>query len=386
MKHRPGGAVVVSSRGEPAVTRNEYIARQRAAHGRAAVAVLPVHHPKEILTALDVLSVEMWGPPGAPRGDAAGRLQTYVCAVARNALAFLASGGADAVDGVVFPHTCDSIQGLATLATDFGGWGKRAFTFLHPKGPDRPSARRFLEAELRSYAASLEPLAGRALDEDRLDAALSLHAEIDRERAALLDARARVPMTDPELYALLRRGEWLWPADHLAELRAARASVRDAPIARGVPVLVSGYVPEPLAILEALNGAGAYVGADDYAAVGRRIVRDAEGRTSGPADPWKRLVDRTFAAPPCPTRSADPGARVRHLEALADRSGARGVLLHLVKFCEPELFDVPVLRKAFAARGLPVLVVEGELEREPSAQAVTRIEAFVEMLSAGRAA
>jgi benzoyl-CoA reductase/2-hydroxyglutaryl-CoA dehydratase subunit BcrC/BadD/HgdB len=62
------------------------------------------------------------------------------------------------------------------------------------------------------------------------------------------------------------------------------------------------------------------------------------------------------------------------------------VVLHLVKFCEPELFDVPALRSAFAKRGVPVLQLETELERELSAQTTTRLEAFVEMLSAGRAA
>jgi benzoyl-CoA reductase/2-hydroxyglutaryl-CoA dehydratase subunit BcrC/BadD/HgdB len=365
------------------VTRNAYIANQRAAHGRRAVAVLPVHHPKELLTAMDVLAVELWGPPGPPRGDAAGRLQSYVCAVARNALAFLASGGADAVDGVLFPHTCDSIQGLATLATDLGGWAKRAFTFLHPKGPPRPSARAFLEAELRALAAALEPLAGRPLDAARLDGALRLHGEVDAHRAALLDGRARLPMTDPELYRLLRRGEWLWPEDHLAELRAACARMEDRPVQAGVPVLVSGYVPEPIATLEILDGAGAYVAADDYAAVGRRLVRE-EPPAAG--DPWARLVARQLAAPPCPTRASDPDVRLRHLGGLLDRSGARGVLLHVQKFCEPELFDVPAIRRTCAARGVPVLVLEGELEAELSAQAVTRIEAFVEMLSRGRAA
>jgi benzoyl-CoA reductase/2-hydroxyglutaryl-CoA dehydratase subunit BcrC/BadD/HgdB len=62
------------------------------------------------------------------------------------------------------------------------------------------------------------------------------------------------------------------------------------------------------------------------------------------------------------------------------------VILHVQKFCEPELFDVPAIRRAFAARGVPVLVLEGELEAGLSGQAVTRLEAFVEMLSAGRAA
>jgi benzoyl-CoA reductase/2-hydroxyglutaryl-CoA dehydratase subunit BcrC/BadD/HgdB len=53
------------------------------------------------------------------------------------------------------------------------------------------------------------------------------------------------------------------------------------------------------------------------------------------------------------------------------------------KFCEPELFDVPAILRTFRERGMPVLVLEGELERELAGQAETRIEAFVEMLRGG---
>jgi benzoyl-CoA reductase/2-hydroxyglutaryl-CoA dehydratase subunit BcrC/BadD/HgdB len=146
---------------------------------------------------------------------------------------------------------------------------------------------------------------------------------------------------------------------------------------------VTGYVPEPAALLETLNAAGAFVAADDYAAVGRRVVRAAPAPD---ADPWRALVDRYFAAPPCPTRAADTAPRMAHLTALAERSGARGVVVHVMKFCEPELFDVPVIRETFAARGLPVLVLEGELEGALSGQAVTRLEAFAELLQGARGA
>jgi benzoyl-CoA reductase/2-hydroxyglutaryl-CoA dehydratase subunit BcrC/BadD/HgdB len=300
--------------------------------------------------------------------------------VVRNALAFLAAGGADAVDGALFPHTCDSLQQLATLAKDLGGWAKPALVFQHPRGPLRASARAFLEAELRSLAAGLERLAGRGLEPARLARAIDLHEEVDALRAALLELGPRSGLGERARYALLRRGEWLWPEDHLEELRAAPAPAADA-AARGVPLLVTGYVPEPAGLLDALEAANAFVAADDWAAVGRRVVR---GRTTG--DPWARLVARYEAAPPCPTRAADPGARMRHLVALFERSGARGVLIHTVKFCEPELFDVPAILATFAARGVPVLHVETELEGELSAQAVTRLEAFVELLSSGRAA
>src|SRR4030042_2189139 len=116
--------------------------------GHKTVVVLPVHYPRELFTAMDVHTVELWGPPGPARGPDAGRIQEYACAVVRNALAFLASGGADAADAVLFPHTCDSIQGLATLAPDFGGWGKPALRYLHPKGEAGPAAPAVLPAQL----------------------------------------------------------------------------------------------------------------------------------------------------------------------------------------------------------------------------------------------
>jgi benzoyl-CoA reductase/2-hydroxyglutaryl-CoA dehydratase subunit BcrC/BadD/HgdB len=357
--------------------RAGYIERQREAHGRRSIAVLPVHYPKALLTAHDVLAVELWGPPGAPRSNEAGRLQTYVCAVVRNALAFLAAGQADCADALLVPHTCDSLQGLATLTSDFGGWKKPRLVFQHPRGGERASARRFVEAELRALSLELERLCDRSLDAGRLTWALELHARIDGCRARLLGQRRRVALTDRELYALLRRGEGLWPEEHLAELEAAiAASLREQPAQEGIPVLVTGYVPEPAGFLEALNEAGAYIAADDYAAVGRRIVP----RRAAGVDPWNELVENHFFAVPCPTRGADWSERMRYLAELASRASVKGVVIHVQKFCEPELFDVPAIRKTFERVGLPLLYLEGELESELSGQARTRLEAFVEIL------
>jgi benzoyl-CoA reductase/2-hydroxyglutaryl-CoA dehydratase subunit BcrC/BadD/HgdB len=61
-------------------------------------------------------------------------------------------------------------------------------------------------------------------------------------------------------------------------------------------------------------------------------------------------------------------------------SGAQGLLIYDVKFCEPELFDIPLLRKRLATAGLPVLHVEFEMGMTVSRQVLTRIEAFVETL------
>jgi benzoyl-CoA reductase/2-hydroxyglutaryl-CoA dehydratase subunit BcrC/BadD/HgdB len=375
------GALSLGPRGSAAPEgRLAYLRRQREAQGRRTLGVLPIHYPKALLTAFGIHAVEIWGPPGPPRNEAAGRIQPYVCALARNALAFLASDQADILDGLLFPHTCDSIQGLATQVTDLGDWPRRAFTFQPPRGGERASARRYLEAELRFLGGELAAWTGAPLPEERLAWALDLHAEIDAAGLRLLQGRARLPLTDPELYALLRRGEWLWPEDHLAELRGAEEALREGPVQGGLPLLVTGYVPEPPGLLQGLCEAGAFLAADDYAAVGRRIPLAAPAPGG---DPWTRLAERQGAHPPCPTQGVDQGRRIRYLQELADRARVRGVLVHVQKFCEPELFDVPLIRKTFADRGLPVLVLEGELETALSGQAETRIEAFVELLRRG---
>ncbi len=361
--------------------RKAYIREQQAC-GRKAVAVLPVHYPKEILTAAGVLAVELWGPPGPPRHPSAGRLQAYVCAVGRNALAFLAGGHADIVDAVLFPHTCDTIQGLATLLPDLGGWSKPVLRFQHPKGEDRDSARRFLRAELVRFAEEVGSLAGAPVTREALAQAVALHVEIDNLRSALLERRALLDLPDRALYDLLRRGEFLWPEDHLVELRAAAARLGPAPVQRGLPLLVTGYVPEPMALLDHLAEVGAFVAADDWAATGRRA---AARPGPPPADPLDALVEKAFSGAPCTTRGASRTRRLAHLDALRRRSGALGVLAHIPKFCEPELFDLPALRRHLGERSVPMLVLETELEAELPAQARTRLEAFAEMVSARRA-
>ncbi len=50
------GAIEIPSRGE-------VIASHREAGGKVA-AVLPVHNPRALLRAFNLLPVEVWGPPG----------------------------------------------------------------------------------------------------------------------------------------------------------------------------------------------------------------------------------------------------------------------------------------------------------------------------------
>jgi len=360
--------------------RKEYIDGQKREHGRKVVISLPIHYPKEILTALDILSVELWGPPGEVLGYQAGRIQTYVCPLVRKALAFIAGGYASSADALLFPHTCDSIQGLASLIPDFGGWDGPILRFIHPKGERRTSSEAYLAREIDDFIAQAEKLAGKKLEPKRFSDAVRLHVEIDALRRRIIEKRRNIDMRDAELYAILRRGEWLWPEDHLIELKELAAKIADKPLKKGVALMLSGIVPEPMDIFETLENAGAFVVADDYAAIGRRIPAPIDKL---PDDPKQAVIERYFALPPCSTRASDLAGRVEYLAAAYKKSGAAGLILHNVKFCEPEMFDVAMIKKRFTAMGAPLLYMETELEKQLSGQLSTRLEAFVEMASKG---
>jgi benzoyl-CoA reductase/2-hydroxyglutaryl-CoA dehydratase subunit BcrC/BadD/HgdB len=116
---------------------------------------------------------------------------------------------------------------------------------------------------------------------------------------------------------------------------------------------------------------------DDLASCGRRI------KTAGlnKSDPFEILAEAYFKMPPCSTKDSPSSERLESIIGKVEKSGSKGVIFNLVKFCEPELFDAPFLVDQLKARGTPALVIDSEVNQGMSGQLKTRLEAFVEMIS-----
>jgi benzoyl-CoA reductase/2-hydroxyglutaryl-CoA dehydratase subunit BcrC/BadD/HgdB len=74
-------------------------------------------------------------------------------------------------------------------------------------------------------------------------------------------------------------------------------------------------------------------------------------------------------------------ARLDYLHNLIRSSGAKGVVFYNVKFCEPELFDLPLLRAGLQSEAIPSTLIEVDINDPVSNQTLTRIEAFLEMIA-----
>lgn len=352
-------------------TRRETIDRFRGQGGRVA-AVTPIHYHRALLRAHGILPVEVWGPPRADTSKGDAHLQAYTCSIVRAALSFLLDGGVDAVDLLVMPHGCDSLQGLASVVQKFVRPDKPVLPLYLPRST-RPCDVDFLVAELRAMNDMLRDITGLSPEDGAL-----LDA-VQREEAA--DARTRHLLTDhlprtrdvQGLYALLRTREYLPAEDYLAltEDLAPETAERT-----GIPLILSGIVPEPMDVLTAISDAGGRIVADDTACCGRRAYGAGDG-----TEPFRRMAEAIVHGPPDPMRGSLIGARNAHLGRLAEATGARGVLFYVVKYCEPELYDVPLIVKGMRERGLQTLVLETEVGLPLDDRTTGRIEAFMEMLA-----
>ncbi len=394
--------------------------RAHKERGGHIAAVLPIHYPRALFRAFDLLPVEVWGPPQVDPTLGSAHLQPYVCSIVRNALSFLLNGGLDVADLIVVPHTCDSLQGFASILIDFikprhviasreavkqspsnleiassqsfDSASLRSGSLLAmtdalkpilpiylPRG-NRASDLQFLIDEFRSLYRALAEITQRQPTDAELMGCIEREEHADDLLAELHRNRTNIELTQIDFYRLVRSREYL-PAETFIEI--VGATLRGCPPQGDhtgsplqIPIILSGIVPEPMTIFDTITKMDGVVVADDFASCGRRLY--PRGTSD---DPFIRMAERILAAPPDSTRGSPINQRIEHLQMLVKTTGAKGVVFYDVKFCEPELFYLPTLRKGLQESGIPSVVIEVDLNDPLSHQVQTRLEAFLEMIT-----
>lgn len=357
-------------------TRIEYLIEQKEKKARKLFGVFPAQYPKEILWAMNVLPVEIWDPP-LTITHANEHLQPYICSVVSLGLELIIQGKCEALDGFLFPHTCDSIQNLASIVYDYLGTQKPCYFFHHPKASLSNSSHGFYREQLKGLISRLEEQLG-PLDKSALAKRVHQGQRIARILRELYDTRARGELnaSNAEFYRVIRSGEYLHPDDFLPLLEGFLSAAKGGG-SSGKAVVLSGILPNPLEILTLLDEVGVRIAHDDLLCCGRRIPAPVDSVH----DPIDTLTESYFAMPPCTTKNSPVHARINELLSKIEQANARGVVFYIVKFCEPELFDVPQVSEELKRRGLATLVIDCEVNQNLTGQVVTRLQAFAEMIS-----
>lgn len=325
--------------------------------GRRAVGYMPIYVPREILHAAGVLPVGVYG--GGDRieviqGDA--YYQSYICRIPRSTLELGLTGRLAALDGMLFPSTCDVIRNLS------GMW-RVMFPERYVRYVDVPQDYSdavggvFWRRELASLREEMESLTGARVTDDALRASIAAYNDNREALRALYTLRAQRPWQAPtvELYLLLRAGLVLPVEAHTTLVRQYIAAAQRAPRQRrdNARVVLTGTFCEqpPLGLIKSIEMAGCYIVDDDFLLT----LRWLQGDVSTEGDPLESLA-RAFLHASVQTssrydeRREDKGRGL--LEQVRTR-GAEGVIFAAPSFCDPALLERPMLQEVLAAHGVP---------------------------------
>jgi benzoyl-CoA reductase/2-hydroxyglutaryl-CoA dehydratase subunit BcrC/BadD/HgdB len=141
-------------------------------------------------------------------------------------------------------------------------------------------------------------------------------------------------------------------------------------------IILSGLIVEPNGLLDILAENGMYVVADDLAHESRQF------RTIAPrvGNALQRMAERVAMQDGCAFLYDEGKTRGAMLVDMVKEYQADAVIICQLKFCDPEEFDYPLIKKELEEEGIPVLYIELEQQMDSLEQLRTRIQSFSEML------
>jgi benzoyl-CoA reductase/2-hydroxyglutaryl-CoA dehydratase subunit BcrC/BadD/HgdB len=339
--------------------------------------------PEELIHAAGLHPFLILGTNNPIRHSAA-LLPDNSCSLARSNLELVVGYHGAFFDGFVLSQVCDTTQHLGDI------W-KRKFpdhyfeNFLAPRQVARPSARTWYAQECRRLREALADYTGHAITDADLWQSFRLYNE---NRALLrrlyaLKEEAPALMTNREFFDVVKAGFFMDKGEH-NQLAQAIVDWAEQEKDRGkgqdgyFRVICAGIVVEPPAIYDMIDEVkGAIVG-DNLCTASRYIYHDVE--VGG--DPAEALADRHLRKPYFTPINEDVRRIYTDLITLYRSKKAEAIFSVHIKYCESQDYDLPDIKAAMRAEGIPFLELETEYQTTHLAPLKTRLQAFCESLTA----
>jgi benzoyl-CoA reductase/2-hydroxyglutaryl-CoA dehydratase subunit BcrC/BadD/HgdB len=296
-------------------------------------------------------------------------------------------------DALVSVLTCDGMTKLSEIMGDF----KQVWTMPLPRVKDSKQSLRFWNDELRASKANLEKLTGVKIDKTRLRASIELVQKATKAFRRLQDLRKGPPVIMGR-DAMLVNQSFMWDdiarwtektealCDELDKRVAEKkwACPPDTPrvLVTGTPMIWPDNWKLP-SLVEEASPQGVIV-ADELCS-SDRILNDPVGVDEWTMDDMLNAIsERYLMASTCPCFTSADGNedRINWLLNKVKDWNVAGVVYYVVRGCMLYAMEYSRVKKVLDKLSIPVYYLDTEYTREDVGQMKTRVEAFLEMLTA----
>jgi benzoyl-CoA reductase/2-hydroxyglutaryl-CoA dehydratase subunit BcrC/BadD/HgdB len=282
--------------------------------------------------------------------------------------------------GAVFMNSCDAMRRLADA------WKRvrpaDSIILLDLPATADDAAVAYFAGELARLTESLSEWSGRNITNSDIETSIEQYNQLPP-----LFNRLRERLRQGVLAGGSTRMQTFYNEAMMAPFEKSARSLKQAlaepeskdPQSNGIPVFLFGNVlPDPEA-MTFFESCGARIIEDDLC-TGSRLFNPLE--IDGNKDLVLQISRSLMTRPPC-ARTFDPARPLKMADDILTRaraSGARGVIGQTLKFCDPYLDRLPMVRETLRQAGIPLLLLEGDCNLRSIEQQRTRIEAFIEMM------
>lgn len=350
--------------------------------GRKVVGCLPEYTPEELVQAAGMVPFGIWGAE-RELSEAKKYFAPFYCSIVQSSLEMGLRGELNGLSAVLVPILCDTLKCLGQN-WKVGVPGVPFIQVSHPQNVQIEAGTVYLTKVYRGIADRLSEISGVKVTDARLKEAIAVYNEHRRVMREFTVLAGRHPETvSPRMRnAVIKSGYFMPKADHT---RMVRQLVKDLAVLpekpwTGSKVVLAGILADSPALLSILADNKIAVAADEVAHESRQFRVDVPEA----GDPFEGLARQFTSIKGCSLVLDPEKNRGRMIADMARASGAEGVIYLQTKFCDPEEFDYPVVKKDLDRAGLPCINVEVDQQMQSYEQARTAIQTFADVLAAGR--
>lgn len=345
------------------------------AEGKKVVLTAPVYTPDEIIHAMGLVPMGAWGAD-IELNEAKRYFPAFICSIMQSIVELGMQGVYDGVSAIVIPSLCDSLKVIGQ------NWKYAVpsipfipMTYPQNRKPEYGVA--YTKAGYERVVKDLEAATGLTFDAGKLNDSIKVYNEhnaVMRELAEVIAAHPEVSAA--ERSAAFKSAFFMTKEEHTALVKELIAALKaDAPATAKKKIYTSGILADAPELLKIFDDNDLQIVCDDVAAESRQYRTDAKAE----GDAMQNLAEKFAAMDNCSVLYDVEKKRVYKIADEAAAAGA-GVIVVLTKFCDPEEFDYPLIKKACDAKDVPVLLIEVDRQMENFEQARTMVETFKELL------
>lgn len=358
----------------PRAQMDKYLAR-----GKKVVGCFAPFTPEELVHACGMIPMGLWGGYTTLR-HAKEYLPAFACSLMQANMEFARSGVYEGMSAVIIPALCDTLRCM-TQNWRFGVPQIPMIPMVYPQNRKDPAALDYLISEYEQVLYLLTAHTGQMIKDRTLRETIGIYNDHNAAMREFSEVSAGYPdVITPLIRHRVMKSAWFYEkAEHTAVIREITEELRKLPKKEfhGKKVVLTGILCEPEEILQMLWENNIAVVGDDLLQESMQYMCDTEpvrGRE------LKSLAEQWGKRSGC-MLIYEPGKnRGRKLAELCRRTGADGVISSLVKFCDPDEYDQPYLKKDLEREGFPLLQIEVDQLRAGDEQIRTKIETFADLL------